>query len=159
MALMMQVDRNRCTGCGRCLEVCPTGAIRLADGVATVEASLCRGCQACLEACPTGAIFAVEEVTGLVPAPAPAPTPVPAPLRVPAPTRPAAPGLRPAAGVLPVVGAALAFVGREVVPRVVAALLERWERRRTESSVARAARRPAGSGRRYRWRLRRRGRS
>lgn len=156
MSRMMQVDRNRCTGCGRCLEACPTGAIRLADGVATVEASLCRGCQACLEACPTGAIFAVEEVTGSVPAPASAPTPAPAPLRVPAPARPAA-GLRPAAGILPVVGAALAFVGREIVPRVVATLLERQERWRTESAIARAARRPAGSGRRYRWRLRRRG--
>jgi len=152
MALMMQVDEKRCTGCGHCLEVCPTGAIRLVDGVAAIDASLCRECQACLEACPNGAILAVEEVTEPVPAPAPSRTP--APLRVPAPTRPATPGIRPAAGVLPVLGAALAFVGREVVPRVVATLLEKRERRRTKLATAGASPRSIGGGRRYRWRRR-----
>jgi len=151
---MMQVDEKRCTGCGHCLEVCPTGAIRLVDGVAVIETSLCQGCQACLEACPNGAILAVEEVTGDVPAPAPSRTPAPAPLRVPAPARPANPGIRPAAGVLPVLGAALAFVGREVVPRVVAALLEKRERRRTEPLPASTSRPPVGQGRRWRWRRR-----
>lgn len=154
MALMMQVDEKRCTGCGRCLEVCPTGAIRLVDGVAAIDASLCRECQACLEACPNGAILAVEEVTEPVPAPAPSRTPAPAPLRVPAPARPATPGIRPAGGVLPVLGAALAFVGREVVPRVVAALLEKRERRRTKLATAGASPRSIGGGRRWRWRRR-----
>lgn len=143
MSLTVQVERSRCTGCGRCVEVCPNGAIRLADGVAVVKTSLCRGCQACLEACPTGAIFAVEEVAG--------PVPAPAPLRVPGPARPVSPTPRPAAGVLPVLGAALAFVGREVVPRIVAALLERQERRTGLSAAS------TGQGRRYRKRLRRRG--
>ena len=71
--------------------------------------------------------------------------------RVPAPARPATPGIRPAAGVLPVLGAALAFVGREVVPRVVAALLEKRERRRTQLATG-ASPRSIGGGRRYRWR-------
>lgn len=154
MSPMMQVDEKRCTGCGRCLEVCPTGAIRLVDGVAAIEASLCWGCQACPEACPNGAILAVGEVTGNVPAPAPSRTPAPAPLRVPAPARPATTGIRPLAGVPPVLGAALAFVGREIVPRVVAALLERQGRRRTEPLSASASRRPVGQGRRWRWRRR-----
>ena len=100
---MMQVDEKRCTGCGRCLDVCPTGAMRLVDGVAAIDTSLCRECQACLEACPNGAILAVEEVTELAPAPASS-------------WALATPGTRPAAGVLPVLGAALAFVGQEVVP-------------------------------------------
>ncbi len=153
---MVQVDRRRCTGCGRCLEACPTGAIRLVDGVAAIEVSLCRGCQACLEACPNGAILAVGEVIGEAPAPVPSRTPAPAPLRVPAPA-PATAGIRPAAGVLPVLGAALAFVGREIVPRVVAALLEGRERRRSALALAGRPRRSIGQGRRYRWRLRRRG--
>jgi len=139
MALMMQVDEKRCTGCGNCLQACPTGAIRLVDGVATIDASLCRECQACLEACPNGAILAVEEVTEPVPALAPSRTPTPS---------------RPAAGVLPVLGAALAFVGREVVPRVVATLLEKREQRRTKLATAGASPRSIGGGRRYRWRRR-----
>jgi len=137
--LKMQVDASRCAGCGHCLEVCPTGAIRLVDGVAAIDAPLCQGCQACLEACPNGAILAVEEVTEPVLAPAQPLSP---------------PASQPVTRVLPVLGTALAFVGREIVPRVVAALLERGERERTEPLPASPSRSFLGQGRRWRWRRR-----
>jgi len=43
---VIYVDEERCTGCGLCVEACPTGAIRLVDGVAQVEQGLCRECEA-----------------------------------------------------------------------------------------------------------------
>ncbi|MCO6417225.1 4Fe-4S dicluster domain-containing protein [Siccirubricoccus sp. KC 17139] len=57
-------SRNRRTGCTRCLDLCPTGAItpgvappgaRGAEHVA-LSAEICAGCGACAAVCPTGAI-------------------------------------------------------------------------------------------------------
>lgn len=48
--------RSRLTGCTRCLETCPTGAITaLADAV-SVDPFYCQGGGSCATACPTGAI-------------------------------------------------------------------------------------------------------
>jgi Fe-S-cluster-containing hydrogenase component 2 len=110
---MIYVDEERCTGCGLCVKACPAGAIRLVDGVAQVEQSLCRECQVCLSACPNGAILAMQESI-----------PVSAPAPIPSPTRPVAPALGPG-GVRPWLGATMAFIQREVVPRVTAL----WESR------------------------------
>jgi dihydroorotate dehydrogenase subfamily 1 len=47
------VEQERCTSCGRCLEVCAYGAVRLPDaGKAAVEAEKCIGCGLCASACP-----------------------------------------------------------------------------------------------------------
>lgn len=50
-------SRNRKTGCTRCLDLCPTGAIAPSgkDHV-QVSAEICAGCGACAAVCPTGAI-------------------------------------------------------------------------------------------------------
>lgn len=50
-------SRNKRTGCTRCLELCPTGAITPSgkDHV-LVSAEICAGCGACAAVCPTGAI-------------------------------------------------------------------------------------------------------
>ncbi len=51
---------QRCVGCGKCLRVCPFGAIREASirGEAKVEvlATVCQGCGLCTATCPQGAI-------------------------------------------------------------------------------------------------------
>jgi NAD-dependent dihydropyrimidine dehydrogenase PreA subunit len=102
---VVYVDEIRCTGCGLCTDVCPTGAIRVVNGVARVEQSLCRECETCLLACPTGAILALREPTQ-----AEKPTHLPAPM--PFPVRPMAPAPRTTTSMRPWLGAALAFVGR-----------------------------------------------
>jgi ferredoxin len=56
--------RNRRTGCTRCLDLCPTGAITPGKDVATgraldhvlISAEICAGCGACAAVCPTGAV-------------------------------------------------------------------------------------------------------
>jgi ferredoxin len=48
-------SRSRITGCTRCLELCPTGAITPAGDHVAISAEICAGCGACAAACPTGA--------------------------------------------------------------------------------------------------------
>ena len=48
-------DIKACADCGRCLEVCPAGALtRVRKGVIKVDAAACTGCRMCAEVCPTG---------------------------------------------------------------------------------------------------------
>ena len=55
-ALPAVVESRSCTGCGRCVSVCPTGAIALVDGVAQIDSARCNGCGQCVSACPRKAI-------------------------------------------------------------------------------------------------------
>jgi ferredoxin len=46
-----------CTGCGRCLEVCPRGVFVRSNGkVAITDPALCMECGACMGNCPEGAL-------------------------------------------------------------------------------------------------------
>ncbi len=45
-----------CTGCGRCLEICPRKAITLEKGVASVKLKRCIRCFCCEELCEEGAM-------------------------------------------------------------------------------------------------------
>ena len=48
-------SRNRITGCTRCLELCPTGAIQPGNDSVVIDPHICAGCGQCAAACPTGA--------------------------------------------------------------------------------------------------------
>ncbi|MCC5983152.1 MAG: 4Fe-4S binding protein [Rhodobacteraceae bacterium] len=48
-------SRNRTTGCTRCLDLCPTGAITPAGDHVAIDPAICAGCGQCAAACPTGA--------------------------------------------------------------------------------------------------------
>lgn len=49
-------SRSKKTGCTRCLELCPAGAITPAGDFVAISPEICAGCGACASVCPTGAI-------------------------------------------------------------------------------------------------------
>lgn len=54
--------QTRCVGCGRCIEVCPTNAIRFDETCALVtDRDVCAGCGRCVDACVYGARDLVGE--------------------------------------------------------------------------------------------------
>lgn len=48
-------SRSRRTGCTRCLDLCPTGAITPAGDHVVIDPFTCAGCGSCAGVCPTGA--------------------------------------------------------------------------------------------------------
>jgi len=124
------IRADRCDGCGACAEVCPTGALSLVDGKAALELSLCQECEACIPCCPTQAIIICEQ--------RPEYAAEPVHMLAPGATRGLARRTEPAviqvksaplpvpwrARVLPAVGAALAWAGREIVPRLADRFLD-----------------------------------
>lgn len=58
---IIEIDREKCNGCGACAEACHEGAIGMADGKAVLlRDDYCDGLGDCLPTCPTGAIRFVE---------------------------------------------------------------------------------------------------
>ena len=58
---IIEIDQDKCNGCGACSEACHEGAIAMVDGKAKLmRDDYCDGLGDCLPACPTGAISFVE---------------------------------------------------------------------------------------------------
>ena len=58
---IIQIDEEKCNGCGACVDACHEGAIGLVDGKAKLlRDDYCDGLGDCLPACPTEAITFVE---------------------------------------------------------------------------------------------------
>ena len=58
---IIEIDQERCNGCGACETGCPEGALKVIDGKARlVGESLCDGLGACIGRCPLDAIRVVE---------------------------------------------------------------------------------------------------
>ncbi len=132
----MYVDSTRCTGCGACLQVCPSDAIRLVNDCAQIDAARCNDCRACVEVCPSDAI--ITAVPAIVPA-ARALSPVPTVQILSAPTGEAKTLTAPSRGLAPAIGTVLAFLGREVAPRVASAVVEMVLNRAPERTPSRSS--------------------
>ncbi|MDZ7700223.1 MAG: CoB--CoM heterodisulfide reductase iron-sulfur subunit A family protein [Deltaproteobacteria bacterium] len=78
-ALISEVDPLKCSGCGRCIDICPFGAIDWAAGdgsqdskprVARVNSTECKGCGLCAASCLSGAVglkgFTDAEILAMV---------------------------------------------------------------------------------------------
>lgn len=114
----MQVNQERCNGCGDCVSICPSNAIRLEGGRAVIDERLCVGCQVCMNACAQDAIAFVEVQSSLVQRTALA-TPQMGVLPAwPTPTRNKETVLN-----------ALAFAAGEILPLLAKMLLNVWQRK------------------------------
>lgn len=60
-------SRSKITGCTRCLDLCPTGAIAPDGDHVAIDPAICAGCGQCAAACPTGAAaYALPPVDALL---------------------------------------------------------------------------------------------
>ena len=58
---IIEINREKCNGCGACAAACHEGAIAMVNGKAQLmRDDYCDGLGDCLPACPTGAITFVE---------------------------------------------------------------------------------------------------
>ncbi len=61
-----EVDMNRCTGCGKCGEICQYSAIVCIGKKVLTFSELCHGCGGCTFVCPEGAISEVPREVGIL---------------------------------------------------------------------------------------------
>jgi NAD-dependent dihydropyrimidine dehydrogenase PreA subunit len=58
---IIQIDEDKCNGCGQCIPNCQEGALQIIDGKARLISDLfCDGLGACIGHCPEGAIEIIE---------------------------------------------------------------------------------------------------
>ncbi|MBI2908265.1 MAG: 4Fe-4S binding protein [Chloroflexi bacterium] len=63
MSTVPDIDNDKCTGCGTCVDACPAGAVELIDGKPmVVRPEDCTYCTDCEERCPAGAIECPFEI-------------------------------------------------------------------------------------------------
>jgi len=53
--MAVKIDKEKCTGCNACVDVCPVNAIKIKNDKAVVSDE-CVECGACINECPNEAI-------------------------------------------------------------------------------------------------------
>jgi Na+-translocating ferredoxin:NAD+ oxidoreductase RNF subunit RnfB len=57
----IRVDAEKCFGCTRCMQACPTEAIRVVSGLAVIADEKCVDCGNCMRACPADAFYILHD--------------------------------------------------------------------------------------------------
>jgi len=60
----IRIDTEKCSGRMKCMRVCPTQAIRIRNGKATIIEERCIDCGECITVCPNGAIVPLTDPFG-----------------------------------------------------------------------------------------------
>ena len=58
LKMAVQIDQEKCNGCGMCVDVCPLQSISLENDKAKVDKDTCTECEQCVDECPNKAISA-----------------------------------------------------------------------------------------------------
>ena len=118
--VLIKINELECKGCGICLDACPQGAIYLCDDVAGVDLERCDDCRKCIPQCPSNAISWVDEKSEII---------IPQirmeqvgayPLQAERSVE-----LKKRTSILLTAIAAIALIGKEIVPKVLDILAER----------------------------------
>lgn len=54
--MAIKVDLEKCTGCGECVECCPSESLKLNGEKIGVDADSCVDCGVCVDECPSEAL-------------------------------------------------------------------------------------------------------
>jgi NAD-dependent dihydropyrimidine dehydrogenase PreA subunit len=64
---LRETDREKCIGCGQCMEICPVNVIKMEGDFPVVDKEWCIGCGVCAIPCPSSAIKLVRKTDALPP--------------------------------------------------------------------------------------------
>jgi formate hydrogenlyase subunit 6/NADH:ubiquinone oxidoreductase subunit I len=58
---LVEVDKEKCTGCEECVNICPSEVFEMVDGKSEpTNADACVFCESCVDGCPEGAVTVSE---------------------------------------------------------------------------------------------------
>lgn len=61
MSFQVEVDSEKCIGCGECVDICPEDVYEMQDEKSVpVNEENCVGCESCIEVCESDAITITE---------------------------------------------------------------------------------------------------
>jgi len=64
---LRETDKERCTGCGACVEICPVQVIKMEGDFPVIDKEWCIGCGVCAVPCPVSAVKLVRKSNAIPP--------------------------------------------------------------------------------------------
>jgi NAD-dependent dihydropyrimidine dehydrogenase PreA subunit len=64
---LRETDKEKCTGCGECVEICPVNVIKMEGDFPVVDKEWCIGCGVCAVPCPASAVKLVRKSDAIPP--------------------------------------------------------------------------------------------
>ena len=64
---LRETDREKCTGCGQCVDICPVNVIKMEGDFPVVDKEWCIGCGVCAVPCPSSAVKLVRKSDAIPP--------------------------------------------------------------------------------------------